>query len=174
MIHIHAEVDIDRPVEEVFAYFQDPDNRLQWQTWLVQHEHEPLDIGANVSEVRNVLGKRVELRGEIVEFEKDRLIGFRGRGPLVNSVGYQQRFERLGAARTRVFAEVSFEPNQSLAVARQLIESIVTREVENSMQHLKDILEHQDQASHLHAALPRHHHHAAPMVPGGAADHRSK
>ncbi len=160
MIHIQAQVDINRSVDEVFDFFEDPENRLQWQLGLVQHQHEPLFVGAAVTEVRNMLGKRLELSGEIVEYEHNRAIGFSGRGPVVTSIGYHHRFEAVGH-RTRVFVEVHFEPNQRINVSRRLVESIVRRDVEHSLEYLKDVLENAEEARHLHAALPRHHHQVA-------------
>ncbi len=157
MIHIHVEVDVDRGIDDVFDFFSDPESRLQWQPELVSHQHEPMRLGADVTEVRNVLGRRLELRGRVTEFAQNRTIAYHSEGPVVKSIAYHYRFEPVGH-RTRIYVEVNFEPNEALGQSRQLIQSIVKRNVENAMEHLQEVLENEEAARHLRSHLPRHAH----------------
>ena len=79
---------IGRPVPDVFSYLADHENRTAWQTNLVAHEGERLAKGTKALEVRNVLGRRIEIAGEITEFEPDSRLTFSGSGPHVNRLEY--------------------------------------------------------------------------------------
>ncbi len=157
MVSARHEIVIDRPLEEVFAFFEDHENHPKWQHTLVDHEREPLRNGAKVTEIHNFLGRRVELHGEVIDFEKNQGFGFRGQGPSVKSITYHNHFERAGAG-TRVRANVEMEPQDMLGVARPLIEKVMQRDLEHSFELLKDVLEQKEHATHLHQNLPKHAH----------------
>ncbi len=71
MISAKHSIVINRPIHEVFEYLCDYDKRMYWHPNLVSQEHQRLEKGARVNEVRNVLGRRVEIEGEITEFVAD-------------------------------------------------------------------------------------------------------
>ena len=74
MIKSRHSVHINRPVHEVFEYLCDHENRIYWQGNLTEHEHERTQKGSKITEVRNVLGRRVEIQGEITEFTTGNLV----------------------------------------------------------------------------------------------------
>ena len=74
MIQSRHSIVIHRPTHEVFKYLQDHGNRLCWQPNLVSHEKERLARETKITEVRNVHGRRIEIEGEITEFEADQKV----------------------------------------------------------------------------------------------------
>src|SRR5213082_1940236 len=108
MIRSKHSIHIDRPVHEVFEYLKDHENRIYWQGNLTEAEHEKLAKGTRVTEVRNVLGRRVEIAGEITEFEDDKRLTFVGKGPAVKRLEYHYQLTPEGEG-TRLDTEVDIE-----------------------------------------------------------------
>jgi uncharacterized protein YndB with AHSA1/START domain len=157
MIRAIHSVHIDRPVHEVFEYLKDHENRIYWQGNLTEAEHEKLAKGTRITEVRNVLGRRVEIQGEITEFEDDKRLTFTGQGPAVKRLEYHYRL-KPDAGGTRLDTEVDLELTDLFGIASGVIQKLTDREVDHANQTLKDILE--DQAAHaIVKDLPRHRHH---------------
>src|SRR6266536_2634810 len=71
MIQSRHSIVIHRPAHEVFKYLQDHENRHCWQPNLVSHEKERLARGTKIKEVRNVLGRRIEIEGEITRLDTE-------------------------------------------------------------------------------------------------------
>ncbi|HLQ61271.1 MAG TPA: SRPBCC family protein [Candidatus Acidoferrales bacterium] len=160
MLTAKASVHVERPLADVFRYMEDQENRFHWQPGLVSHVHEPLRVGAKLTEVRNLLGRRLEIKGVITAYERDRGWSFKGAGPVVKSVVYHNRFEREGEG-TRIDVEAEYEGGRIFGLAQPALQRIVEREIQSSLEHLKDMLEaHQD--IHLAIALlPPHEHRRA-------------
>lgn len=73
------EIDVDRPVEEVFAYLTDPSRLHEWQAGVVEVRHDgPLRAGSRLVEVRKGPGgKRVEQTVEVAAWEPPRVFDLR-------------------------------------------------------------------------------------------------
>ncbi len=169
MLTAKSSVHIERPLDEVFRYMEDQENRFHWQPGLMNHQHEPLRVGAKITEVRNLMGRRLEIQGQVTAYERNKSWSFQGKGPVVKSVTYHNRFEPEGEG-TRVNVEVEYEGGRVFGLAQPALQRIVQREIQTSLDHLKDVMEaHQD----LHLAialLPPHEHRkaAAPKPPAKA------
>jgi uncharacterized protein YndB with AHSA1/START domain len=148
---------IGRPVSDVFSYLADHENRTAWQTNLVSHEGEHLAKGTRATEVRNVLGKRIEIAGEITEFEPGSRLSFSGSGPHVTRLEYHYRLRPENGG-TRLDTEVDLELADHLGLAIPVIQRLTDREVDNAQQTLKDLLE-QHQVREIAKTLPKHTHH---------------
>jgi uncharacterized membrane protein len=157
MIRSKHSVHINRPVHEVFEYLKDHENRIYWQGNLTEADHEKLAKGTRVTEVRNVLGRRVEIQGEITEFEEDKRLTFSGKGPAVKRLEYQYIL-KADAGGTRLDTEIDVELSDLFGIASGVIQKLTDRELDHAHQTLKDILE--DQAAHAKVKeLPPHRHH---------------
>jgi uncharacterized protein YndB with AHSA1/START domain len=81
MIDFTVEVDIDRPVNHVFAYSTDPEKLPTWQTNTVSSVPEqegPLAVGSRLREVhRGPGGKEFESLVEVTEYDPDRRFALR-------------------------------------------------------------------------------------------------
>src|SRR5579871_4286033 len=162
MIAVKNSIVIDRPVNEVYDYLRNHDNRMFWQPNLVSHEHESRDSGARVTEIRNVLGRRVEIEGEFTASEENRSLTFRGQGPHVKRLEYRYRLSPEGDG-TRLDTEMELQLAEPFELANPVIQRMSDREIDNAAKLLKDVLEvtHAEQAARQ---LPQHQHHqkAAP------------
>lgn len=77
MIEVQVDIDVDRPADEVFAYWSDWANNPQWQqgmercTWTSE---PPLRLGSTYDQEARFLGRPVLSSFEVVEFEPDRRV----------------------------------------------------------------------------------------------------
>ena len=74
---IMAHVQINRPVEEVFAYVSNYLNDPAWIGPMVEVQQipsSPASLGTNVSGVAHFLGRRLEMNGEVTSYELNRKI----------------------------------------------------------------------------------------------------
>lgn len=157
MITASNSVLIDRPPHEVFEYLCDHEHRIHWQPNLVTHEHERLEKGARVKEVRNVLGRRVEIEGEMTEFVEDRRLTFRGHGPHVKRLEYNYVLRPEGDG-TRLETEMEVDLADAFGLVAPVIQRLTDRELDHTMNLLKDVLE-SEPARDAVRQLPEHHHH---------------
>jgi len=155
MIQSRHSIVIHRPAHEVFKYLQDHENRHCWQPNLVSHEKERLARGTKIKEVRNVLGRRIEIEGEITEFEPDQTLTFKGKGPHVKRLEYQYRLKPEGKS-TRLDTEIDLELPDLFGLARPVIQRMTDRELDNAHQLLKDVLEQQHVQRDVARKLPPH------------------
>ncbi|HEV2216518.1 MAG TPA: SRPBCC family protein [Candidatus Dormibacteraeota bacterium] len=161
MIKAQHSIHIDRPVHEVFEFLRDNENRIYWQANLVEQEHEHLDKGSRITEVRNVLGRRVEIRGEVTEYEADRRITFSGHGPHVKKLEYHYTLHDEDGG-TRFSTEVDLQLADMFGLTEPIIQRMTDREIDHFNKLLKDILEHPD-AHEAAKQLPRHAHHKSKL-----------
>ena len=78
MIQFGFQVEIDRPVSEVFAYVTDPWHLPEWQTNTIEVQTDPappLRAGTRLKEIHVApFGKRVESEVVVAAIEQDRLL----------------------------------------------------------------------------------------------------
>ena len=88
---------IKRPVEEVFAFLEDPGNETQWQRGLVESRQTspgPLGVGATGRDVRRFMGRQIITVWEVTEYRPPEMYGFRVvKGPVPFEGAYT--FERV-------------------------------------------------------------------------------
>ena len=157
MIRSTHSIQIERPVHDVFEYLCDHENRIYWQGNLTEHEHEKTHQGSKITEVRNVLGRRVEIAGEITEFEEDKRMTFVGKGPAVKKLEYHYALKPVNGG-TRLDTEVDIELSDLFGMAAPVIQRLTDRELDHAHTTLKDLLEH-DQVHDKVKELPKHRHH---------------
>ena len=80
MAKAEANIVINRPANEVFAYMTDVEKETEWQAELLEAKQTsagPLSVGTTVREVRNFMNRRMEVVFEITEFEPDSKMSFK-------------------------------------------------------------------------------------------------
>lgn len=157
MITVRALTTIDRPVSDVYEYVSDIHQRHVWQLGLIRLKQQERGTGATIMETRRILGRRVEIAGEITENVLNSCLCSRGTGPGDVTFERRWRFEPLDASSTRVTYEVALDTKDAFRLATLTFERVLKRDVESSLGHLKDELEAHE---HLHKALSRLPHHA--------------
>src|SRR5438094_3355771 len=98
MTRIERSIVIDRPVEVVFEFVQDPTNDVRWQTSIVESRvltPGPIGIGTRLAQVRRFLGIRFETAFEVTAFDPYRSSSVRTvAGPIPATGSYL--FDALG------------------------------------------------------------------------------
>ena len=141
MIRIEHAVTIDRPTGDVFAYLTDPDKLAEWQTTAhgARLDSESMGEGAHVVETRTFLGRRMETRLEVAEYEPGSRFTLQAlSGPIPFRVTH-----RLEAADGGTWLQVVLEgePGGFFRLAEPLVERQARQQVDTDFQRLKEILE---------------------------------
>lgn len=154
MLRAAYSVDIHRSVEDVFKYVEDPQRQHEWQPGLHQVRLE----GNKMTEVRKTMGRRIQHDVELSDRQENKKLSHKG--DATSHDGTYERhmtFEDLGG-KTRVSIELSIDTKGVLGSARPVVERMVQREVQNDLEHLKDLLEaHTD----LHEAIRKLQKHSS-------------
>lgn len=140
MITVDKSVEINRPVEAVFAYIMDIRNDVHWQTGVVDVSIDrPMQAGAKLRSVRKFLGMRIEGLAEVVEYQPNAKRITKGvGGPF--QVTATQIFERNGDGTRLTFHAVA-----ELTGLLRLVDGIVANELNKMiteyLTNLKNLLE---------------------------------
>ena len=142
MAKIEFSVDVQRPVEEVFAYLTDPANLPEWQAGAIEGRLEgtgPIAKGARLHETRKLLGRRFETTLEVTEYEPNRRFALRSvSGPIQFRVDHS--FEPANGG-TKLTVEGEGESGGFFKLAEPLVIRQVERQTKNDFQTLKELLE---------------------------------
>lgn len=142
MSRVERSIVIERPAEQVFEFLHDARKDTMWQTMLVESEpvtEGPPHVGAQIREVRRFLGFRIEMTHELTDYAPPTASSFRvvsGPVPVVGSY----RLESADGA-TKLTATGDLEAHGFFKVAEPVFARMAGRELETSLDHLKDILE---------------------------------
>ena len=152
MIKIRSSVTIHKPVAEVYSYVAEPEKHPHWQAGLVEVTHSPT---RQVTEVRKVMGRRIEHTLDLVEDVPNARIHHRGAGA-GHTIERKWHFEDVDGKSTLVTLELDNDTKGVLGLGKPAFERMMKREIDTNLHNLKDLLEAHD---HLHEAaqkLPAH------------------
>jgi uncharacterized membrane protein len=146
VIRVGLTVQVDRPVEEVFAYLTDPERLAEWQTNIVSVTKEtagPVGPGTRFREVRRgPFGRRVESVVEVSAYEENRRFDLRiVSGPL--PIDGRNRFAPAGRG-TRLHFVAEGELRGPLRLARPILARLVLRQFQADYARLVEALESRD------------------------------
>jgi uncharacterized membrane protein len=141
---IEISIDIQRPVEVVFAYAADPHNGPQWQGVIKEVRvtpDGPPRVGTKTTTVASFLGVKLEATNVVTAFEPNRSISMKGSsGPATLEGTF--RVEAVGSG-TRLSATLQVEPGGLFKVAGPVFASQFKKQFEADFQRLKELLEAQ-------------------------------
>ena len=144
MVKNEMSIIIKRPVEEVFSFVSDLQNGPQWQTGLFEVRlitKDPIGIGSQFAAVRKFLGRKLEANVEIVTFEPNHKLVFKGPS---GSVPFEESFIFEAVADgTKVTDQIELHTSGFMGLAEPLIAGSLKREVVNNLGDLKVLLENQ-------------------------------
>ena len=143
MIAFAFDVEIARPVADVFAYLTDPAKLPEWQTNTVEVEQltdGPLGVGTRLREVHAAGRRRIDQVVEVTVYEPGRRFDLDTvEGPL--PVGARHTFEESPGGATIVhFAAEGHAPG-ALRVAEPLLKLVVRSQMRRHYARLKERLE---------------------------------
>ena len=142
MTKVERTLVIHQPVEKVFAYVTNPRNNPKWQPDILESRvipDEPTQIGTRVTDVRSILGRKLELTTEVIEFEPNKMMRVKSAsGPI--PLSGRITFEPVdGGTRVNFLAEA--EPTGFFKMAERMFSGAWRKGVEDSLNRLKELLE---------------------------------
>lgn len=152
-------IDIARPVDEVFRFLIEPQNRLKYDTDLIAIHHSPagpLRLGSQIVETRQFLGREGRSVTEVSELEPNRAIGYRSpKGDAVDAHGVY-KFASIPDG-TQLSLEFTLSPRGVVRLAMPLITRRLKRDIAVGLRNIKAIVESEHglpvQTPDLHALL---------------------
>jgi len=142
MLRAEESVVVQRPIDEVFAYFTDPTTLPEWQASALEAQLEgegPMRAGSRAVETRKFLGRRMESTMEVLEYEPPRRFTIKASSGPVPFQVTSDLSEKEGG--TLVRSVVEGEPGGFFRLAEPLVVRAVERELRNNLATLKDVLE---------------------------------
>jgi len=142
MITVERSVQINKPVAEVFAFVTNGENTVKWQVGVeaVQQEEGPVNtVGSLYSEVRKFMGQEMKTILELTTFEPNAKWGAKVvKGPVPYEI--TTTFEPADSG-TKMTTRVEGEPSGFFKVAQGMVSSQLEKNIEESGQKLKALLE---------------------------------
>lgn len=141
-VRIVNEIVIDRPPSDVFEFITNVANNPQWQRGMREAHFTsgpPLRVGSTYAQVAVFLGRRIESRFEIVEYEPGRLV----KGSTTVSpfpITFTRVVEPEGTG-SRVTAIVEGNPEGFYKLASPIVRRLVAASVTRDYENLKRLLE---------------------------------
>lgn len=142
MTSIEQSVVIGRPVEEVWAYVTDPANNPVWQGPVMEVRRgagAPLEVGSELEEVMQFLGRRIEVTWVVTDYEPMRRSAVRAKsGPVPMHASYS--FEPVDGG-TRFTMGAEMEAHGLFKLAEPVFAQMARREAASSCEMVKELLE---------------------------------
>src|SRR5436305_657109 len=143
MSKIEASILINRPAEEIFAFFSIPENHAKFIPGMIEFKQTSPgafgQVGATARGVRRDFGLSTEVRYEITQVEPNSKLGMNGSmGPIAFSDGYV--LEWLGAS-TRVQLWLELALNGPAKLAQPFIGLVGRIHTAETLANLKKALE---------------------------------
>ena len=144
MSEFHAQVSIDRPLEEIFAYLVNPETQVVWQSGLQEFDADWGDepkVGDRSRGIIKVAGKKMQWETEVVEVERPEKVVFRSvESPFSFQISYSLR--RVGDS-----TEVRYDGSTGVMggffgkFADPLVAHMYQRDTNSNLANLKAVLE---------------------------------
>lgn len=142
MTRAETSVVINRPVEEIEAFLNDLQNQSLWVTGYIEMRSQtegPLRTGYRYTDVRQMLGRRLESTVELVEY----VPGYKRRFKTIEGpTSYEATltFDSVEGG-TRISYTIEGEARGVFKMAEPILGRIIQRQIETDFANLKDLLE---------------------------------
>ncbi|MDQ4098586.1 MAG: SRPBCC family protein [Actinomycetota bacterium] len=157
-ITVEDEVEIRRPVGEVFDFLGDQEHRPAWNAGVKRVRRTspgPIGVGTTYRIVGMMLGRRVVSTYELTAYQPDTLFSGRMRSP-VFSVDETYRFEAAGEDGTCVRVEIAARPERWLRPLGPLLAVAMSRQVKADHRRLGTVLQRSRRARARAARAQQH------------------
>lgn len=142
MISFEVGVIINRPVDTVFSFANDPAKFPQWQPAVVESRQTspgPLGVGSTGMNARKVMGQRVESTFEVTSYTLNQLFGVTSAsGPVAYEI--TSSFQPVDGG-TRLHVHFQGEPQGLFKAAERMLGPTIKKDFEEDYQRLKALLE---------------------------------
>ena len=141
MFKVENTVSINKPIQEVFAYVNDPDTTTKWQGGVEAVKYPPGNpgVGTQYTEVRKFMGREMNTTLEVTALEENKLYAAKTLdGPVLYEVTVT--FEADGEG-TKMTTAVEAEPGGFFKLAEGMVKKQLAQSLQEDGQRLKSILE---------------------------------
>lgn len=141
MFTVESSITINKPVEEVYAFVNNPENTTKWQGGVetVKYPEGPAQVGSQYTEVRKFMGKEMNTTLEVTALEENKKYGAKVvKGPVPYEVSVTFTPEGDGTMMTTV---VSGEPGGFFKLAEGMVAKQLEEGLAEDGNRLKSLLE---------------------------------
>lgn len=141
MITVEKSVQINKPIEDVFAYATNIENVTKWQEGVesIEVEGDPNAVGGKYTEVRKFLGREMRTSLEITAYESNAKWAAK---VLEGPVPYEvvASYEPADGG-TNVTMHIDGEPSGFFKLAQGAVQKQLDKSMEEDLQRLKEQVE---------------------------------
>ena len=144
MVRVEASVDINRPIEDVFAYLADPTKAPEWMSGIVENTVEgggPIHAGSRIKGVVKIL-RKFDFTAEVTKYDPPHTLAVRGVFGPGNKGQDEKHLESIGQG-TRVRRRFELDTTGLFMLADPVLEALGKRGIETDLQTLKALIEAQ-------------------------------
>jgi hypothetical protein len=142
MINLFSTTMIERPVKQVFDFISTARNDVQWQDGALaasQLTLNPIGLGTLFSSLRYFMGRRLQGKFEVTEYELNKKYGFKSlSGPIQTQTLYV--FE-IHQDSTRVDASLQVKQSGFFKMTDALVTRFAKKQLNDNLTALKNFLE---------------------------------
>ena len=141
MALLEAQMIIDRPVDEVFAFVADQTNAPTWQRTLIGVQkltEGPVGLGTKHSVERRVMGRTTSLANVYTEYVRNEIVGFDVTGPAYGHAVYLTKAVPDG---TELISRMELNGRGPFKLLMPFIARSIRREMRDNYVTLKAMLE---------------------------------
>ena len=143
MMNETASIVIHCPVEEVYDFLSDPQNRLKYDLDLITIRHTPegpLRLGTQIVESRRFMGLKGKSVTEVSELEQNQVIGYRTlKGDPTNAFG-AYHFDSIPEG-TQLTLNFTLAPRGLIKLVTPFIAKRLKRDIAAGLRNIKALLE---------------------------------
>jgi len=140
MVKFEVAIEISRPIDEVFAYLDDPTKMPEWNALIeeARSSETPVRRGTTISTRARFLGRKIESTFEVVEHVPNKTFVQRTDKPFPFTI--TNVFEAAGKG-TRVKALFEGEPGGFFKLGEPILARIAKKQFQAQVDTVKELLE---------------------------------
>jgi carbon monoxide dehydrogenase subunit G len=144
MPRVSRDVEIDRPIDEVFEKLNDAEFAPEWSgTVESAHTEGETEVGQTFTIEGGFLRVNVEMECEVTEHDPPHRYAYRAEEPL--SLSLESDLEEAGGG-TRLEMTIDLDPGRLFSLAGPLFKRQVGKQLEKDLRRFKSILEDPERA----------------------------
>ena len=142
---IQNEIEIVRPVDEVFDFVTTPSTWAEWSGPVLEvrtPEPGPLKPDADFTVVAKLLGRRFESQAHVTAYEANKLLSYASpSGPLPNTFTWRFESTEPGTRLTQTIQGDEDRTSGFFKLAFPVVEAVTKRQMRADLATLKELLE---------------------------------
>jgi uncharacterized membrane protein len=142
MATLEANININRPIEEIFNFVTDVNNAAKWQSGIIEAQatsNGANGVGTTYKYVNQVMGRKIETEGEVTVYEPHNRYAWKstnGPFPLSGGTTFEETSDGVSVTET-----VEAEPGGFFKLAEPLMVKQQQSQMKKDLAALKQLLE---------------------------------